>query len=181
MYSAAVMGFNPTNKLIYFPLRKNERPECFKIEDAPLGEPNTVIDDCDLVFTTHQVPFKRSDWAKVKEMLRYIKAETYALDYEEERTCRYLEKSYRKWEKSSDKKKEYAIETLEGNILFYVFSRRMFQAAYLSLVRELKEGLEKRLCAGIYLREAYFPYREQSQMRHWPSFDFYKENLKEKG
>lgn len=70
MYSAVVMGFSPANKLIYLPLRKNERPECSKIEDAPPGEPNTMIDDCDLVFTTHQVLFKRSDWTKVKGMFQ---------------------------------------------------------------------------------------------------------------
>lgn len=41
MYSAAVLGLYPENKLVYFPIRKNEKYRCFKMERAFPGERDT--------------------------------------------------------------------------------------------------------------------------------------------
>lgn len=39
LYSAAVLGFHPADKVIYFPIRGNEIPEIYKRRDAfPGGE-----------------------------------------------------------------------------------------------------------------------------------------------
>lgn len=166
MYSANLFGFNPTDKIIYFLIRKNKIPESYRNRGSLIGK-------YDMIFTTHQVPFKRSDWKKIKEILRYTKAETYTLCYDRERSVRYFERSVEKWKYSVDFHKEYQIETLQNDTVFYVFSRRIFQVMYLSFDEFLQRNLEEEfleneippLLFGIqhcYIK--YFPYRQRLQM-----------------
>lgn len=49
MYSFALLGFNPYNKIIYFPLRKNVIPRYYDLPRAFPGESPTEVVDCDLV------------------------------------------------------------------------------------------------------------------------------------
>lgn len=187
LYSATVLGFNPVNKLVYFPLRENDRPRCYKIKNEFPGERDTIIEDYDLIFTTHQAQFKRSDWGKIKEMLPYMKAETYILNYDAERTCQYFEKSCKKCEKSSDVRKEYEIETLLRHTVFHVFSRRMFQELYLSWEDFLRGKLEQEYLEYeirpwtflSYLGGVDFSYRKRLYMQYRLECAFYDESLEE--
>ena len=152
LYSAAVLGFNPTDKVVYFPIRGNKVPEIYRERNAFPGEKSTVTDECDLIFTTHQAQLKRSGWTEIKKMLRYRKEEVYVFSYDRERCNQYFSKIYDKWENSNDSRKEYAIETMQDATLFYVLSRRTFQSIYLSIDDFSQNNLEKEFmeCKGLH-------------------------------
>lgn len=182
MYASAVLGFNPTDKIIYFPLRKNMRPK--RLEE---------VDDNDLVLTTHQVSLKRSDWKEIRATLKYKKSKTYTLDYDQERTEVYFRKNIEAWENiTTQRQKEYLIETVQENTLFQVFSRTQFQLIYLGLSEFLKQNLEGELWRG--LKDGYCEvpfkymdlkwknvwYRKKRQMEFYPFVDFYDEEIEKR-
>lgn len=187
LYSAAVLGFKPTDKVVYFPIRGNKVPEIYRERNAFPGEKSTVIDECDLIFTTHQAQLRRSGWTEIKKMLRYRKEEVYVFSYDRERCNQYFSKIYDKWENSNDSRKEYAIETMQDATLFYVLSRRMFQSIYLSIDEFLQNNLEKEFmeCKGlpfgsVGMNDAYFPYRNKKQMIQHVECGFNDINLEKK-
>lgn len=178
LYAAAVLGFNPAGKVIYFPIRGNAYPESYRRKNAFPGESITMTEDCDLVFTTHQVQLKRSEWIEIRRMFKYRKAETYIFSYDRERTNQYFKKICGKWEHSSDAGKEYKIEHMQNQTLFYVLSRRLFQKVYLSLDGFLQRNLEKEFLENEIITEfvemggVYFPYRNRLQMRYAAELGF---------
>ncbi len=180
MYVVAVLGFNPADKIIYFPIRKNERADYYRINNREPWRRDSMVDEYDLIFTTHQVPFKRSEWTEMRKMFRYLKPETYTLCYDSERTVRYFEAYMKRWEHSKDSQKEYEIETVVDDTLFYVFSRRIFQAVYLSLEEFLRKDLETEFMEGEFppfdgIGTGYthcFPYRERLQQFHYMDVEF---------
>lgn len=175
MYSAALLGFNPMNKIIYFPIRNNK---C-------LGDYHK--DDYDLIWTTHQVHLKKSEWRDIKKTLSYKRPKTYVLNYDEKRTEAYFERNIALWKNTNaQRKKEYAIETVQEDTLFQIFSRRLFQQIYLDLHRFLQQNLETdlinntRFNGGLTVPFTYmdldyvmFPFRKKKQIEFWPFIDFY--------
>lgn len=180
MYAAAVLGFNPTEKIVYFPIRKNEKADYYRLNNREPWYRDSMADEYDLIFTTHQVALQRSEWTKIRKTFRYLKPETYTLRYDRERTARYFEASIKQWEYSKASKKEYEVETVVGDTLFYVFSRRIFQAVYLLLEEFLRKDLETKFLKGEippfdgigtgYTN--YFPYRERLQRFHYMYVEF---------
>lgn len=151
------------------------------------GESSTTVDNCDLVFTTHQVQLKRSEWTRIKKTLKYRKAESYVFCYDRERCSQYFHKSCSKWEKSNDSRKEYAIEIMQDATLFYVLSRRIFQSVYLSIDEFLQDNLEEGFLQDEYLpfrcvnmNDTYFPYREKKQAMYHAECGFNDINLEKK-
>ena len=47
-------------------------------------------EDCDIVFTTHQTQLKRGDWKAIKRQIRYLKKETYILEFDGKRMKDYF-------------------------------------------------------------------------------------------
>lgn len=187
LYSSAVLGFNPADKVIYFPIRGNIVPEIYKKRNAFPGEGSTTVDDCDLIFTTHQAQLKRSEWTEIKKSLEYKKAESYVFCYDKERCNQYFHKICDKWEYSSDRKKEFAIETMQDTTLFYVLSRRIFQCIYLSIDEFLQNNLEEEFLQNEFLpfqyvdmNDAYFPYRKKKQVMHYVECGFNDIDLEKK-
>lgn len=180
MYAAAVLGFNPTDKIIYFPIRKNEKADYYRINNREPWSKDSMVDEYDMIFTTHQVPLQRSEWTEIRKMFRYLKPETYTLCYDRERTVRYFEDSMKRWEHSKASKKEYEIETVVDDTLFYVFSRRIFQAVYLSFEEFLRKDLETEFMESEFqpfdgIGTGYthcFPYRERLQRFHYMDMEF---------
>lgn len=171
-YSAAVLGFNPSGKVIYFPIRGNKVPEWYKQwQDEFSEEGSSIVDDCDLVFTTHQTQLKRSEWTELKKTFKYRKAESYVFCYDRERCSRYFQESCSKLFHSNDRRKEYAIETMQDSTLFYILSRRSFQGIYLSIDEFLQRNLEEGFFESEFIQfecvdmnEANFPYRRKKQL-----------------
>lgn len=179
MYSAVMLGFNPTRKIIYLPVRKNKCSEQY------------YKDEYDLVWITHQVHLRRSEWREIKKTLFYKKRKIYVLNYDEERTEKYFEKSITLWKNSNEqRRKEYAIEMVQEDVLFQVFSRRQFQQIYLSLHSFLQQDLEADIIRNTrinreltvpfaYMKLDYveFPFRKKKQMEYWPFVDYYDEKI----
>lgn len=180
MYATVILGFNPTNKIIYFPIRKNEKPEGYKRRNRKLRGGYSIVDGYDMIFTTHQVPFQRSDWKEIKKTFRYLKEETYTLCYDRERTVDYFKRSKDRWEYSADSKKEYEIETVQDATVFYVFSRRIFQSMYLSFDEFLERDLETEFLENEFAPSEgigtgytnYFAYRERLQQTQYMDMGF---------
>lgn len=180
MYAAAILGFNPTDKIIYCPIRGNKKPEFY-----------SYTNNCDLVLTTHQVQLKRSDWKAIKNIIGYAKEKTYILNYDEARAEKYFRKSVDKWDRTyTQLKKEYLIETMESHTIFQVFSRMQFQQIYLDLKNFLSPDLEeefmyqmKHNCVPFtYLGNVYniFRYKGKKKAIFMPFVDFYDEKLERK-
>ena len=152
MYSAAVLGFNPQNKIIYFPIRKNKKLPTFDYRYAFPGEKQNEVEDCDMIFTTHQVQLQRSKWKKLKEIMKYTKASTYVFEYDEARTETYFENKIQQWKKTDAYYKDKClVETMVDHTLFYVFSKMQFQDVYIALHDFLKSDLEQAtLCNSDY-------------------------------
>lgn len=166
LYGAAVLGYHPQDKLVYFPLRENWKrgysvPD--KYEDGK--------EECDIVFTTHQTPFKRSSWKEIKRQFRYLKAETYILDFDGKRTEDYFDRSTDQWVSSFSQMKECPLRDVREHTCFYVLSRKMFQGIFLSVYDFLRkdlerESLEKSWMMGnpVWIGGKCFPYRERMQI-----------------
>lgn len=188
LYSMVILGFNPVDKIIYFPIRKNAKTEYDKNiggNGNMHGNKDTYINECDLVFTTHQVAFKRGKWKKLKQCMRFVKPSTYVLDYDEKRTESYFGKSVEKWKNTTaGRRKEYAMEIMQDDTLFHIFSKMLFRQSYLQLNMFLKEDLEewfeceyegRHTCVwdSIWLDSADFPYRKKKQMVQHPWVMYY--------
>lgn len=178
LYSSVVLGFNPTDKIIYFPIRKNCKPEYYKIPNAFPEMEDTYINDCDLIFTTHQTQLQRSKWKKIKNIMRYSKSGKYILNYDRDRTEKYFRATFDKWNGYTVcKRKEYLLEIMQDNVLFQVFSRMQFQQIYLQLHKFLQRNLEMEFVKnfndgtpwdGIWLEYNGFIWREKLQMNNYP-------------
>lgn len=188
LYSSVVFGFNPTNKIVYLPIRHNHKPRHFDMKDSFPGEQTSLIQDYDYILTTHQTQFKRSQWKAIKHTMRYMKPKTYVLQYDEERTKRYFQTSLDKWKnKTVCNRKEYLLEILQGHVLFHVFSRMVFRQVYLDIQEFLEEDLEKEFMddreflpiSATWPDSACFYYREKKQMNQHPWFYFFDEKLEE--
>lgn len=177
MYAAAILGFNPTNKIIYFPIRGNEPPEFYSWADR-----------CDLIFTTHQVQLKRSDWNEIRNTLKYMKEKTYVLQYDSKRTEAYFTESIECWKKTeAAHKKEYLIEVMEEDTLFQVYSRKQFQIICLALQEFLQRPLEQELLEDqkhgmipydfMGLEYPHFWYRNKKWIGPRPFIDYYDERV----
>lgn len=177
MYAAAILGFNPANKIIYFPIRGNEPPKFYSWADR-----------CDLIFTTHQAQLKRSDWSDIRNALKYVKEKTYVLQYDSERTEAYFIKSIEHWKKTvAPRKKEYLIEVMEEDTLFQVYSRKQFQIICLELQEFLQRQLEQELLEDqkhhtipyefMGLEYPYFWYRKKKWIGPRPFIDYYDEQV----
>ena len=188
MFSAVILGFNPMNKIIYFPTDKESETILEQSWRERVKLVN-VVDRVDLIFTTPYVPFQRSRWKKIRKMLRYVKPKSYVLHYDEKRTQAYFERSIAKWKKSESwYKKEYAMgETVSGTHIC-VFSRHQFQQIYLSINKFLKRNLEQEfieswddVCVAVYQyvrmdRTCYW-YRKKKQMLNGMEVIFYDKQL----
>lgn len=166
LYAAEVLGFNPTDKLVYFPLRENWK-KGYPVPDKYADEK----EDCDIVFTAHQTQFKRSEWKEIKRQFRYLKAETYILDFDGKRTEGYFDRSTDQWISSFAEMKECRLRDVQEHTFFYVLSRKMFQSIWLSVYSFLQEDLEgeslkKSWMMGepVWIGGKYFPYRERMQI-----------------
>lgn len=143
MYSFALLGFNPYNKIVYFPLRKNVIPRYYDLRGAFPGESPTEVVDCDLVFAPGQTQLKRGKWKKLKEMMRYTKATTYHFHYDRERTMEYFKKRFRQWKES------IVVETIQAHTLFEVMNRWQFQRLYLEIERFIRSNPEGHFEHGV--------------------------------
>lgn len=179
LYAAVVLGFNPTDKLIYFPLRKNWK------KDYPVPEKyDDDKEDCELVFTTHQTQFKRSNWREIKRQFRYLKAETYIFNFDGKRTEDYFDRSTDQWMSSFGEMKECTLSHVQGHTLFYVLSRKIFQCISLSVYRFLQrdleeESLKKSWMMGkpVWIGGKYFPYRKRMQINQLIWVFFYDKEI----
>lgn len=197
MYSAVIMGFNPKDKIIYFPTDTKRETECERNWRERVKMVN-IFDRVDLVFVTPYVQFQRSRWKKIKKILRYVKPKSYTLHYDEKRTKTYFERSVEKWKGSpSWYKKEYAIGETVASTHICAFSRHQFQQVYLSIHKFLKRNLEQELieswanvCAAVYqylwIDQTRCWHRKKKQMLNGIELIFYDERLaieleKEKG
>lgn len=183
MYAAAILGFNPIGKIIYFPIRKNTVPKEY------FG-----VDQCDLLFTTHQVQLKRSEWKEIRNSLKYLQEKSYVFNYDENRTKEYFGESLSVWNRQEQNykntakswKKEELIEVLEEGTLFQVFSRKQFQQIYLNLHAFIQRNLEQELlkeqknsCVPFEFMDLHFKefwYRERKQVNR-VFVDYYDEKV----
>lgn len=178
-YAAVVLGFNPTDKLIYFPLRENWE------KDYPVPEKyDDGKEDCGLVFTTHQTQFKRSNWGEIKRQFRYLKAETYILDFVGKRMEDYFDCSTERWMSSFEEMKECPLSHVQGHTLFYVLSRRIFQCISLSVYRFLQRDLEGEslkaywmMGDSVWIGGKNSPYRERMQINQLIWVFFYDKEI----
>ena len=95
-------------------------------------------------------------WMKIKGVMKYLKPETYILDYASTRTVDYFEKVSKKWRYSSASNKEYALEVIQDDALFYVLSRRLFQEMFMGLYEFLEEDLESQFIE-MYKQKRFMP------------------------
>lgn len=189
LYSSAVLGLHPKDKLIYFPIRKNEKHICFRRWNVFPGERDTYIDVLDMVFTTNQTPFKRSDWKNVKNMMKFCKCEVYTLNFESGRTINYFNESCKRWESSSCIRKEYSIQTVQEDTLFQIFSKMQYRELFLGLHDFLQRDLEEEFmdtydggdmpCDALMINDHEFPYRHRLQMPFHPWVIFCDTDLEE--
>lgn len=131
-----------------------------------------------MVFTTNQTPIKRSDWKKVKDILKYCKCESYILNYGSSRTVCYFRETYKRWERSYGSRKEYAILTVQDNTLFQIFGKMQYRELFLGIYEFLQSDLEEEFIeiyegdtmpyGSIWISSQYFPYRSRLQMQHHP-------------
>lgn len=188
MYSAVVLGFNPRNKIIYFPTDRRAETKSERSWRERVKLVN-VVNRTDLILTTPYVPFKRSRWKKMKKMLRYVKPKTYVLCYDEKRTKVYFGKSIATWKRSRDfYKREYAINETVAGTHICVLSRHQFQQFFLSIYEFLKRNLEQEfieswddVCAAVYqylwVNMTHYRYRKKKQMIDGVEVIFYDEQL----
>ena len=135
LYTFAILGFNPRNKIIYFPIRHNFIPDTFYYE-----KDKHCVDQYDLIFTTDQTQFKRGLWKEVQKMIKYTKSKKYILNYDENRTVEYFKKQIRSLWKLD---RYYIVETAEQETLFHVYNRRHFCQMFLELHEFLEDDLEE--------------------------------------